>query len=119
MLLRVVVEPREDFERWVAAQQRPAVARESLESERALFEQTACISCHTVRGTIAQGQFGPDLTHLMSRATLGSGVATNDRANLIDWVTNPDHLKPGARMPAMQLAPAEISGIVDYLVSLE
>jgi len=119
MLLRVVVEPREDFERWVAQQQQPAVERESLRAERTLFERTACISCHTVRGTLADGKFGPDLTHLMSRATLGSGVATNDRAHLLEWVKDPDHFKPGARMPAMQLAPDQITRIVDYLVSLE
>lgn len=119
MLLRVVVEPREEFERWVAQQQRPAVAQESLASQRALFERTACISCHTVRGTPARGRFGPDLTHLMSRATIGSGVAANDRANLLEWVMDPDHFKPGSRMPSMQLAPDQIAGIVDYLVSLE
>ena len=98
---------------------RPAVDQESLRADRALFEATACISCHTVRGTVADGQFGPDLTHLMSRKTLGAGVTTNDREHLIEWVKDPEHFKPGARMPAMQLAPQQITSIVDYLVSLE
>ena len=40
-----------------------------------VFETTACINCHTVRGTVATGRFGPDLTHLMSRATLAAGAA--------------------------------------------
>jgi cytochrome c oxidase subunit 2 len=119
MLLRVVVEPREDFERWAAAQQRPAVADPAVAHGRDLFEQTACVSCHRVRGIDADGRFGPDLTHLMSRATLGSGVATNDRAHLLEWVARPDHLKPGVRMPAMQLAPEEIEAVVDYLVTLQ
>lgn len=119
MLLRVVVETRDEFERWVERQQRPAVADASLADERALFERTACINCHQVRGTLADGRFGPDLTHLMSRATLGSGVALNNRANLIDWIAHPDHLKPGARMPAMQLSPAQVERVADYLVSLE
>ena len=68
---------------------------------------------------LADGRFGPDLTHLMSRATLGSGVALNNRANLIDWIAHPDHFKPGARMPAMQLSPAQVERVADYLVSLE
>ena len=53
---------------------------------RAIFERTACINCHTVRGTVADGRFGPDLTHLMSRATLGAGVAPTTRDNLRDWI---------------------------------
>ncbi|MEO1936090.1 MAG: cytochrome c oxidase subunit II [Myxococcales bacterium] len=121
MLLRVVVEPRADFERWVREQQRPATndSAVSVAVGRAVFEETACVSCHSVRGTPANGTFGPDLTHLMSRTTLGAGVATNDRAHLIEWITSPDHLKPGARMPAMQLEPAQILAVVDYLESLQ
>ncbi|PYN41050.1 MAG: cytochrome c oxidase subunit II, partial [Candidatus Rokuibacteriota bacterium] len=67
MLLRVTVHPRDEFDRWVAAQQ--AVAAEVPESRtgRDVFTSVACISCHTVRGTPANGVFGPDLTHLMSR----------------------------------------------------
>ncbi len=41
-----------------------------------IFETTACINCHTVAGTVANGRFGPDLTHLMSRDTIASGAAT-------------------------------------------
>lgn len=119
MLLRVYVDTAEDFERWVAAQQRNAAQKASVREGRELFETTACVNCHTVRGTGARGRFGPDLTHLMSRATLGAGVAPNDRDNLIDWVTHPDHLKPGVRMPAMQLEPRRIEQLVDYLVSLD
>lgn len=119
MLLRVIVEPREEFERWAAAQQRPAVSDPAVAHGRELFEQTACVSCHRVDGLAADGRFGPDLTHLMSRTTLGAGVATNDRAHLVEWITQPDHLKPGALMPAMQLAPEEIDAVVDYLVTLQ
>ena len=54
----------------------------------------------------------------MSRATIGAGVASNDRAHLIEWVTDPDHLKPGARMPAMKLEPQQIEQVVDYLLTL-
>jgi cytochrome c oxidase subunit 2 len=120
MLLRVVVQPRADFERWLAAQRLPAeTSADALVTKgRALFEQTACINCHRVRGTDAEGRFGPDLTHLMSRATLGSGVVTNDRAHLIEWITSPDHFKPGVLMPAMQLNNEQIAALANYLESL-
>ena len=38
---------------------------------RRVFETTSCINCHAVGGTVGTGVFGPDLTHLMSRETLG------------------------------------------------
>ena len=118
MLLRVVVHPPGEFERWLAHQRRDADVSPGASEGRRLFESTACVNCHTVRGTDADGRFGPDLTHLMSRATIGAGVASNDRAHLIEWVTDPDHLKPGARMPAMKLEPQQIEQVVDYLLTL-
>src|SRR5262249_24519858 len=72
MLLRVVVQPREEFERWVAAQQAPALDDPAARDGPRLFTSLSCINCHTVRGTPANGLFGPDLTHLMSRQTLGA-----------------------------------------------
>ena len=118
MLLRVVVHRPEDFERWLAHQRTDAAVSPAVAEGRRIFETTACINCHTVRGTNADGRFGPDLTHLMSRATIGAGVASNDRAHLLEWVTSPDHLKSGARMPAMKLEPARIGQVVDYLLTL-
>ncbi len=120
MLLRVVVESRADFERWVAAQQLPAESstNATVSAGRSLFEKTACINCHRVRGTDAAGRFGPDLTHFMSRVTLGSGVAVNDREHLIEWITSPDHLKPGVLMPAMQMEREQIAELATYLESL-
>jgi len=118
MLLRVVVHSPGDFERWLAHQRTDAAVSPGVNAGRHLFETTACVNCHTVRGTDADGQFGPDLTHLMSRATIGAGVASNDRAHLIEWVTDPAHLKSGARMPAMKLESRQIEQVVDYLLTL-
>jgi cytochrome c oxidase subunit 2 len=71
-----------------------------------------------VRGTPANGIYGPDLTHLMSRATLAAGVARNTPENLRAWIDNPDALKPGALMPAMKLSQAELDEVVAYLLTL-
>ena len=119
MLLRVVVESQEDFERWIANQQRPAREEPSVQKGRELFERTSCINCHQVRGTAANGRFGPDLTHTMSRDTLASGVAPITRENLIDWIETPDHLKVGVLMPPMQLERPQIESMVDYLMTLD
>ena len=35
------------------------------------------LNCHAIKGTVANGRFGPDLTHLMSRDTIGAGVMPN------------------------------------------
>jgi cytochrome c oxidase subunit 2 len=118
MLLRVVVHPTDEFAAWVAAQQAPATDDPEVRSGRLLFESTACINCHTVRGTPANGMFGPDLTHLMSRSTLGAGVAPNTPENLRDWINNPDALKLGALMPAMKLSRADRDQLVAYLLTL-
>lgn len=121
MLLRVVVHPREEFDRWVAAQRaRPGpLSTPAAVAGRKVFEETACINCHSVDGTVATGRFGPDLTHLMSRATIAAGAAPNDAANLRAWVASPDAVKPGALMPAMGLRDHELDALVAYLTTLE
>src|SRR5437867_3247614 len=77
MLLTAVVHSRDDFTRWVATQQAPARNDGDVQRGRTLFVSLACSSCHTVQGTPSNGVFGPDLTHLMSRSTLGAGVIPN------------------------------------------
>src|ERR1700685_2416483 len=67
MLLRVYVDSRDEFDRWIQEQSRPAHASATVSEGQKIFEQTACITWHPVAGTVAKGRFGPDLTHLMSR----------------------------------------------------
>jgi cytochrome c oxidase subunit 2 len=118
MLLRVSVDTPDAFDAWIHAQREPAIEDPSASSGRRVFETTACINCHTVRGTVANGRFGPDLTHLMSRATIASGAAENTPDNLRVWLEEPDAIKPGSLMPAMRLTDAEIDALVQYMQSL-
>jgi cytochrome c oxidase subunit 2 len=118
MLLRVYVDSHEDFDRWIEAQRRPAEATDAAARGRQIFESTACVNCHAVRGTPAAGRFGPDLTHFMSRETLASGAAPNTPENLRLWIRDPDALKPGSRMPAMQLGDDDVNAVAAYLESL-
>jgi len=118
MLLSIYVQSREDFERWIREQREPAVVADTVSEGRRVFETTACINCHSVAGTMATGRFGPDLTHLMSRETIAAGAALNTPENLRLWIRNPDAIKPGSLMPAMQLNDRDLDALTAYLETL-
>jgi cytochrome c oxidase subunit 2 len=118
MLLRVYVEPREQFDAWVRTQTSAAQVSDTVSQGRRIFETTACVNCHAISGTIANGRFGPDLTHLMSRQTIASGAALNTPENLRLWIQNPEELKPGSLMPAMKLNERDLTALTDYLETL-
>jgi cytochrome c oxidase subunit II len=118
MLLRVVVESPDDFDKWVTRQQRPPNHDPTTEAGRIAFAENSCGSCHTIDGSSSNGTFGPNLTHFMSRQTLGAGVAPNDEANLSSWLRDPQVLKPGCLMPNMKLNAAQVGDILAYLKTL-
>lgn len=118
MLLRVYVQTPEQFAAWVKQQQQPAVEEPSVAAGREVFMDNACMDCHTVQGTPATGHYGPDLTHVASRDTLGAGIVKNTPANLRAWIKDPDSFKPGVRMPAMQLNDQQLNEVTAYLETL-
>jgi cytochrome c oxidase subunit 2 len=118
MLLRVYVQSRNEFDRWIQQQRQPALVNGAVSQGQRIFETTACINCHTVSGTVANGRFGPDLTHLMSRDTIAAGAAKNTPENLRQWILNPDAIKPGSLMPAMQLSDQDLDALTAYLQTL-
>ena len=117
MLLRVYVDSREDFDRWVKQQSQPAHISSRASPGERIFE-TTCVSCHTIAGTPAHGKFGPDLTHLMSRQTIASGAAKNSFGSLVAWIYNPDVVKPGSKMPSMGLSTQQSAAVAAYLATL-
>jgi cytochrome c oxidase subunit 2 len=76
------------------------------------------MNCHAVAGTAADGRFGPDLTHLMSRATIAAGAAKNTHDNLRLWIQDPRRIKPGSLMPAMKLSDPDLDAVVSYMETL-
>jgi cytochrome c oxidase subunit 2 len=118
MLLRVYVDSPAAFDQWVAAQRRPAAVSDAAADGRRIFETTACVNCHTIAGTAANGRFGPDLTHVMGRDTIASGAIANTAGNLRRWIRQPEDIKPGSRMPAMNLNDRELDAITAYIASL-
>ena len=118
MLLRVSVDRPADFAAWVSAQQQAAIQDEKVIAGKHVFETTSCINCHAVSGTAANGRFGPDLAHFVSRSTIASGAAENTPANVRLWIQNPDAIKPGSLMPAMKLSDADLDAVTAYLETL-
>lgn len=119
MLIRVIAHTPEEFASWVESQRRPAAEDPQVSAGRDLFLSTSCVNCHAVQGSSAKGTFGPDLTHLMSRKTLGSGAAPNTPEKMRAWVRNPQVIKEGCLMPDMQLSNQEVDQIVAYLLTLK
>jgi cytochrome c oxidase subunit 2 len=116
MAFEVVAEPAARFRRWLAAQARPAAPRGSGEQA---FLGVGCAACHTIRGTPAEGDVGPDLTHVASRTTLAALTIPNNRASLAAWIADPQHVKPGNKMPRLDLGRPELQAVVAYLESLK
>jgi cytochrome c oxidase subunit 2 len=122
MLLRVYAQTPADFAVWVN-QQRQLAVRDFTGNVKAaegqtVFMHNACINCHTVAGTVANGRFGPDLTHMASRDTIASGAIQNTPENLRAWIDNPNAMKPGSLMPAMHLNDHDLDLITAYLTQL-
>jgi cytochrome c oxidase subunit 2 len=118
MLLRVVVDSPSDFESWLAHERQLAAEDPAASAGRTAFLAQSCVNCHQVRGTSAQGSYGPDLTHLMSRQTLASGMVENTPEILRRWVADPQRIKPGCLMPAFGLSDRQRNDIVGYLLTL-
>ncbi len=118
MLIRVYAQTPAEFDRWLHHQAMPADQVADVQDGRAVFEQNACMNCHRIRGTVADGRFGPDLTHFASRDTFAAGSVPNKAANVAQWIKQPAHYKQGALMPAMHLDDGQIARVTAYLESL-
>ena len=59
MLLRVVVDSPEDFERWLANERSRRRTTRPMREGRSTFLAQSCVNCHAVRGTPAHGTTRP------------------------------------------------------------
>jgi cytochrome c oxidase subunit 2 len=120
MSFSISADPPEAFAAW-QRDQLSAASQPNSEDAR-LGEQRfigRCGVCHTVRGTPANGQVGPDLTHLMSRATIAGGELPNNAGFLSGWIANPQNLKPGSLMPDPELSGPDLASIRSFLIRLK
>ncbi len=121
MAFEVVVEPMDAFLRWLQHQRRgaPQPASEAARRGHDLFMTSACVMCHTIRGTSAGSRVGPDLTHLASRRMLAAGTLPMTRDDLTRWLENPQAFKPGNRMPPHLVPRDHLPQLVAYLETLK
>jgi cytochrome c oxidase subunit 2 len=117
----VIAEPPAAFQSWAAAQRASAATPTDPDAAAglAVFQKSACATCHAIRGTDALGRVGPDLTHLASRVTLAAGTLENTRGNLAGWIGNSQAIKPGNDMPVMTIAPKDLQALLAYLETLQ
>jgi cytochrome c oxidase subunit II len=120
MQFEVVAESQSDFDAWRSSQLRPAATPSTPEQTRGMaFVEYRCGLCHQVRGTSAAAVAAPDLTHLMSRRSIGAGTLLNNYGNLAGWIQAPQAMKPGNQMPDQFLTGQQLSDTLAYLESLK
>jgi cytochrome c oxidase subunit 2 len=120
MSVYVIAQTRADFDRWLAAQSRPASSPASaaaLAGEK-VFMEGPCASCHAIRGTGADGYVGPDLTHLQSRTTIAALMIPNTDSSLRRWILDSQRIKPGNQMPDFNLDGTRLNDLLAYLEGL-
>jgi cytochrome c oxidase subunit 2 len=121
MAFYVTAEDDATFKGWLAAQRQPAVDPSNDETRRGqeIFLRSTCSQCHTVRGTIAGAALGPELTHMGSRGTVGAGTLSNTLDHIQRWVRDPTVIKPGTRMPPIDINDNDLRALTAYLESLK
>jgi len=119
MSMEVIAQNADDFQKWQGAQRSPAAITSAfnVNTGQMLFLDR-CGGCHAIRGTEAVGAHAPDLTHLNSRRMIAAGLLTNTPDHLVQWITHAQDLKPGARMPSMELSTTEIAALSAFLSTL-
>jgi cytochrome c oxidase subunit II len=120
MAFSVTAQSRADYDAWLAAQAAPAAkpATAAARTGEQVFMANACASCHTIRGTPARGLIGPDLTHVASRATLAGLTIPDDAEHLLAWISDPQSIKPGVKMPGLDLSGADFRAVASYVGGL-
>jgi cytochrome c oxidase subunit II len=117
----VVAETPEQFAAWLDGQRKAAAEPGDDVRKRGqeVFMKTTCVMCHSIRGTDAGSHFGPDLTHVGSRISLAAATLPNTPGALGGWISDPQSIKPGVRMPPNALNSEDLQALVQYLESLK
>jgi cytochrome c oxidase subunit 2 len=121
MRFKVIVDSQDDFDAWVANQQKPAYQPQT-EDEQAGFKEIdsgACAACHSLDPTeIDTDKVGPNLAHLYSRTTFAGGTFDLNEENLRSWLKDTQAMKPGNDME-ITVPPKQIDQIIAYLKNLK
>lgn len=147
MKFQVQVLTQEDYDAWVSGfGQSPQLSPGAQAGQQVFNGVGGCVVCHTANGpddpAIVAGRMqgflntevgiapGPNLTDLATRHTFAAGLADLNRENLRVWLSNPADIKPGNYMSSrasiyqtadgnISLSQAEVSSLIEYLLSLK
>jgi cytochrome c oxidase subunit 2 len=121
MAITVVAQDRKAFDAWRKAALAEAVKPANDEQRRGqqVFLTRGCVLCHAVRGTPAGGTTGPDLTHVASRQGLAADTLPMNEGALAAWIGDPQAIKPGTKMPRVELSAGDLDAVVAYVGSLK
>ena len=116
---KVIVVSPEEFEQWITDMQNvdpeevptDAVAQEGQE----LF-QNNCMGCHAIGDASSAG---PNLTNFGNRVHF-VGYLEPTKENLVEWIMDPESLKPGNEMTGTyEVTEEEAEKIAEYLMQLK
>lgn len=119
MDFKVIVVSPEEFEQWITDMQNvdpeevptDAVAQEGQE----LF-QNNCMGCHAIGDASSAG---PNLTNFGNRVHF-VGYLEPTKENLVEWIMDPESLKPGNEMTGTyEVTEEEAEKIAEYLMQLK
>jgi cytochrome c oxidase subunit 2 len=123
MNFKVKAVPQADFDAWIQKMKAPPapVPAEAAAGEQ-IFKDN-CLSCHAVESN--GGGFGPNLNGFANRLKV-AGILDHNDASLMKWISNPNDVKPGTKMPQVldketkaPLSKEKISELVKYLNTLK
>src|SRR5699024_7015698 len=125
MDFKVVAVSEDDYETWVTDMKEfdsEEVELESVAAEgKELFDDKNCLSCHATDNQDYQAgsvPVGPDLTSLSDRSRF-AGILLPTEENLVDWIIDPEAIKPGNKMTgAYDVTDEEAEKIAKYLLQL-
>ncbi|MGD8189727.1 cytochrome c oxidase subunit II [Brevibacillus ginsengisoli] len=117
MDFKVIAVEQQEFDHWVKNMQKPAVtATAEIAKQGAAQFQKSCMGCHAIGEQ--GGRLAPNLTNFADRSWI-AGIKPNNKEELTKWLKNPEDVKPGNKMPNLNLTDAQVNSLVEYLESLK
>lgn len=115
MDFKVIAMEETDFNAWVDNIKAPPAIPANVAEGEQIFRDN-CLSCHAV-GVDGIGM-GPNLTGFADREMI-AGIMEHNDENLKDWIRDPQSVKPGNKMPKINLTEEQLDQLVNYLNELK
>lgn len=119
MDFKVIAVSPEEYDQWISDMQNvdaEAVPEDAVAQEGQELFQNNCMGCHAI-GSAPAGM-GPNLTNFADR-THFAGILEPTKDNLVEWINDPESIKPGNRMTGTyNVTEEEADKIAEYLMQL-